>query len=48
MVHFVYTWRRQKIKYVKVNPAKLKLQEIKNEQWPGIVSKVTAPSREEE
>ncbi len=35
MVHIVYTWRRQKIKYVKVDPKKLKLKKIKNEKWPG-------------
>jgi alpha-L-rhamnosidase len=36
MVHIVYTWRREKIKYVKVDPAKLKLKEIKAGQWPGV------------
>lgn len=35
MVHVVYTWRRQRIKYVKIDPSKLKLTEIKNQQWPG-------------
>lgn len=35
MVHIVYTWRRQKIKYVKIDPSKLKLTEIKNKQWRG-------------
>jgi alpha-L-rhamnosidase len=35
MVHIVYTWRREKIKYVKVDPSKLKLKEIKDKQWPG-------------
>jgi alpha-L-rhamnosidase len=25
MVHIVYTWRRQRVKYVKVDPTKLKL-----------------------
>lgn len=35
MVHIVYTWRREKIKYVKVDPSKLKLKAIKNKQWPG-------------
>ena len=34
MVHFVYTWRRQKIKYVKVDPAKLELTKIENGVWP--------------
>lgn len=34
MVHIVYTWRRQRIKYVKIDPSKLELTEIKNQQWP--------------
>jgi predicted neuraminidase len=29
MVHVVYTWRRQKIKHVVVDPAKLDLKELK-------------------
>ncbi len=36
MVHIVYTWRREKIKYVKVDPRKLKLKAIKAGQWPGV------------
>lgn len=35
MVHIVYTWRRQKIKYVKVDPRKLEGQPIVNGTWPG-------------
>lgn len=35
MVHIVYTWRRQRIKYVKIDPSKLVLKEIINGQWPG-------------
>lgn len=34
MVHFIYTWRREKMKYVKVDPSKLKLTKIVNEKWP--------------
>jgi predicted neuraminidase len=34
MVDIVYTWRRQKIKYVKVDPSKLEMIEIKNGEWP--------------
>ena len=34
MVHVVYTWRRETIKYVKIDPAKLKTRPILNEQWP--------------
>jgi alpha-L-rhamnosidase len=33
-VHIVYTWRRQRIKHVKIDPRQLELKEIKNEQWP--------------
>jgi len=44
MVHIVYTWRRERIKYVKIDPSKLKLKEIKNEKWPGAVTVVTKPS----
>lgn len=36
MLHFVYTWRRQKIKHVVVDPAKLKMVEIKNGEWPKV------------
>lgn len=34
MVHIVYTWRREKIKYVKIDPDKLRLKKIENEKWP--------------
>jgi alpha-L-rhamnosidase len=35
MVHIVYTWRRQRIKYVKIDPKKLNGEKIINKQWPG-------------
>ncbi len=35
LVHIVYTWRREKIKHVVVNPNKLEMKEIVNKQWPG-------------
>ena len=35
MVHIVYTWRRERIKYMKIDPAKLEMQEIKKGLWPG-------------
>ncbi|MEO5683077.1 MAG: sialidase family protein [Chitinophagaceae bacterium] len=44
MVHIVYTWRRERIKYVKIDPSKLKLKKIINEKWPGFVTKVATPS----
>lgn len=34
MVHIVYTWRRKKIKYVKVDPSKLQTKPIRNGEWP--------------
>ncbi|HEY4149138.1 MAG TPA: exo-alpha-sialidase, partial [Chitinophagaceae bacterium] len=35
MVHIVYTWRRERIKYVEIDPAQLEMKEIINGQWPG-------------
>ena len=34
MVHIVYTWRRERIKYVKIDPSKLKTKPIMYEKWP--------------
>jgi alpha-L-rhamnosidase len=34
MVHFIYTWRRERIKHVVVNPLKLELTPIENGIWP--------------
>jgi alpha-L-rhamnosidase len=42
LVHIVYTWRRQRIKHVVIDPAKLDLKEIKNGEWPK-VNGYTAP-----
>lgn len=42
MVHIVYTWRRQRVKYVKVDPSKLEMKEIKNGLWPGTKTAVTS------
>lgn len=41
-VHIVYTWRRQRIKYVKIDPSKLVMKEIKNGLWPGTKTAVVA------
>lgn len=35
MLHCVYTWRRQKIKYVKIDPSKLVSFPINDGVWPG-------------
>lgn len=35
MVHIVYTWRRERVRYVKIDPSKLAMKEIKNGLWPG-------------
>jgi alpha-L-rhamnosidase len=44
MVHIVYTWRRERIKYVMIDPSKLVLTPIANEKWPAFVSKADKPS----
>ena len=36
MVHVVYTWRRKKIKYVKIDPSKLQGIKIVNGKWPSM------------
>lgn len=33
-VHIVYTWRRERVKYVKVDPLKLVLKPIVGNRWP--------------
>ncbi|HEY0679422.1 MAG TPA: family 78 glycoside hydrolase catalytic domain [Chitinophagaceae bacterium] len=47
MIHIVYTWRRERIRYVKVNPALLEMKEIINGQWPGQLVNATLPSSED-
>ncbi|MFB6320055.1 exo-alpha-sialidase [Saccharicrinis sp. FJH54] len=34
LVHIIYTWRREKMKHVVVDPDKLKLSKIVDEKWP--------------
>ena len=34
MIHFVYTWRRERIKHVVIDPSKLVLKKIVNGKWP--------------
>ena len=36
LVHIVYTWRRERVKHVVIDPSKLELKEIINGQWPGV------------
>lgn len=51
MLHFIYTWRRLKIKHVVVDPSKLKLKKIKNGIWPklkGYTSPVITETKNEE
>jgi len=36
MVHIVYTWRRQRIRHVVIDPKKLVLREIKDGEWPKV------------
>ncbi len=44
MVHIVYTWRRERIKYVKIDPSKLELKPIVNGIWPGVKPSQLKPS----
>lgn len=36
MLHVVYTWRRERIKHVVIDPSQLKLKKIKKGKWPRI------------
>ncbi|WP_443939411.1 sialidase family protein [Pedobacter sp. MW01-1-1] len=51
MLHFIYTWRREKIKHVVVDPSKLKLKKIKDGVWPkmkGYTAPVVTETKSEE
>ena len=45
LVHFAYTWRRQKMKHVVADPKKMKKRLIKNGIWPEVKG-YTLPSEE--
>lgn len=36
MLHVVYTWRREKIKHVKIDPSQLELTKIESLEWPSL------------
>ncbi len=36
LVHILYTWKRQRLRHVVVDPAKLDLQPIEQGRWPGL------------
>jgi predicted neuraminidase len=51
LLHFIYTWRREKIKHVVVDPSQLKLKKIKNGIWPakkGYTAPVIKETKNEE
>src|SRR4030095_5408112 len=35
LVHITYTWKRQRIKHVVMDPAKIRLRQIIDRRWPG-------------
>ncbi len=47
LVHIVYTWRRERIKHVVINPSKIELKEIVDGVWPSLQSSQTIISNEE-
>ena len=46
MVHIVYTWRRKKIKYVKIDPSQLPAKKIIEGKWPGFKGYKAPPAGE--
>ncbi|MFL5739401.1 MAG: exo-alpha-sialidase [Flavisolibacter sp.] len=44
MVHIVYTWRRQRIKYVKIDPSKLAGKKIVKGAWPAMKGYTAPPA----
>jgi len=35
IVHIVYTWRRERIKHIAIDPSTIELKEITDGKWPG-------------
>lgn len=51
LLHFIYTWRREKIKHVVVDPARLKLKKMLKGEWPklkGYTAPVITETKNEE
>ncbi|MEY4433403.1 MAG: hypothetical protein RLZZ44_1537 [Bacteroidota bacterium] len=48
MIHIVYTWRRERIKYVKIDPSKLVTLPIKKGIWPGNKNQEVTPTVNQE
>ncbi|GLB49607.1 sialidase family protein [Neptunitalea lumnitzerae] len=46
MLHAIYTWRRERIKYVKIDPSKLVSFPITDGKWPGKKVNITAVGEE--
>lgn len=46
MIHIVYTWRREKIKYVKIDPLRLKMEKINEGKWPGVTAVTVSGNQE--
>lgn len=44
MVHIVYTWRRERVKHITIDPSQLEMKEIINGKWPGEVVQTGKPS----
>jgi predicted neuraminidase len=48
LVHVTYTWRRERIKHVVLDPTKLELRDIKDGQWPKDAGRRSNDKRENE